>query len=68
MLKTRKGDTLGGDLLEGIAAISSYTGIPKRRVAYLVEQRRLPVFWLGRIVCARKHQLDEALKAPHTAA
>jgi hypothetical protein len=53
-------ETLGDDLLEGAAAIAQFLfNDPKKRrkVYHLVEHSKLPVFWLGKIICGRKSTL-----------
>jgi hypothetical protein len=50
--------TLRDDLLTGAAEIPDYTGQPKRRFLYLIEAHGLPVFRRGRVIHARKHQVD----------
>jgi hypothetical protein len=50
--------TLRDDLLTGAAEIADYTGQPKRRILYLIEAHGLPVFRRGRVIHARKHQVD----------
>jgi excisionase family DNA binding protein len=50
--------TLRDDLLTGVAEIADYTGQPKRRVLHLIEAHGLPVFRRGRVIHARKHQVD----------
>jgi hypothetical protein len=49
---------LRDDLLTGVAEIADYTGQPKRRILYLIEAHGLPVFRRGRVIHARKHQVD----------
>jgi hypothetical protein len=52
-----KNDVLADDLLEGVAAISVYTGMKPRRVFYLAEAGKLPLFKIGNKWCARKSTL-----------
>ena len=40
-------DDLAGDLLDGVDAISKFTGWPPRRVYYLAERGLLPLFKVG---------------------
>jgi hypothetical protein len=40
-------ENLADDLLDGVAEIAAFTGLPERRVYYLAEKRLLPVFKLG---------------------
>jgi excisionase family DNA binding protein len=49
---------LRDDLLTGVAEIAEYTGQPKRRILHLIEAHGLPVFRRGRVIHARKHQVD----------
>jgi hypothetical protein len=49
---------LRDDLLTGVAEIADSTGQPKRRILYLIEAHGLPVFRRGRVIHARKHQVD----------
>jgi hypothetical protein len=48
---------LADDLLEGVAAISAFTGFKPRRIFYLAEGGRLPLFKIGSRWCARKSTL-----------
>jgi excisionase family DNA binding protein len=50
--------SLAADLLTGVAEIAEYTGQSKRRILYLIEAHGLPVFRRGRVIHARKHQVD----------
>jgi hypothetical protein len=57
---SEKNLTLGEDVLVGAAAISGFMfGRPqdRRRVYYLAERKRLPVFHLGAVICARRSVL-----------
>ncbi len=56
-------ETLAADILRGARAIGEYTGLPTRQVFYLVEKNELPVFRLGKIICARKSELRRELSA-----
>lgn len=47
-----------GDLLMGARAIADYLGITPRQLYHLVETKRLPHFYEGRTVCARKTTLS----------
>jgi len=49
---------LRDDLLTGVAEIADYTGQPKRRILRLIEAHGLPVFRRGRVIHARKHQVE----------
>ena len=52
---------LAEDLLDGVEAISKFTGLPRRRVYYLAENGLLPLFkigarkWQGRKSTLREH-------------
>jgi hypothetical protein len=56
------------DLLDGVAAIAEFTGMPVRRIYYLAEAGQLPLFkigerrWQGRKSTLRQHldQLEES--------
>lgn len=51
-------DDLADDLLSGVEAIAAFTGLKKRKIYYLAESGRLPVFKLDdRVWCARKSTL-----------
>jgi hypothetical protein len=52
-------ESLASDLLEGVQKIARYTGLKPRRVFYLAEGGRLPVFKIGNRWCARKSTLIE---------
>jgi hypothetical protein len=62
-------EDLADDLLDGVEAISRFTGLPPRRVYYLAERKLLPLFklgdrkWQGRKSTLRKHL--EGLEAKH---
>lgn len=59
-------ENLADDLLEGAEAISAYTGEPVRRVYYLAESKRAPIFKRGRRLYGRKSQLDKYYSAEAT--
>ena len=54
-------NNLADDLLDGVEAISIFTGLPRRRVYYLAERGLLPLFkigdrkWQGRKSTLRQH-------------
>jgi hypothetical protein len=50
-------ENLSEDLLEGVAAIAKFTGIPSRRVFYLAENNQLPLFKVGNRWCALRSVL-----------
>jgi hypothetical protein len=54
---------LSDDLLEGVRAIGTFTGMTPRRLFYLAETRQLPIFKVGNRWCA----LRSALRAHFTA-
>ncbi len=62
-MTTPNTETLAADILRGARAIGEYTGLPTRQVFYLVEKNELPVFRLGKIICARKSELRRELSA-----
>jgi hypothetical protein len=49
--------TLADDLLEGVGRIAKFMGIKPRRVFYLAEAGRLPLFKMGNRWCGRKSTL-----------
>jgi hypothetical protein len=54
------GATLADDLLEGADAIAEYlfgSKATRRKIYYLAETSKLPVFRLGSMLCARKSVL-----------
>ena len=54
---------LRDDLLDGVGAIAAYTGLPKRKVYYLIEKGFLPIRRLGhRTIIGRKSQIANALR------
>jgi hypothetical protein len=48
---------LADDLLEGVAAIATFTGFKPRRVFYLAENGKLPLFKVGNRWCGRRSTL-----------
>jgi hypothetical protein len=50
-------DLLADDLLEGVAAIATFTGLKPRRVFYLAENGMLPLFKIGHRWCGRRSTL-----------
>ena len=66
---------LASDLLDGVAEIAAFTGLPERRVYYLAERGLLPLFkigdrkWQGRKSTLRQHisQLEERQRIATTA-
>lgn len=54
-------EALATDLLDGVAAIAEFVGLPQRRVYYLAENGKLPLFkmgdrkWQGRKSTLRRH-------------
>lgn len=45
------------DLLYGMAAIGKHVGLTARQVEHIVARGELPVFKVGRIICARRSTL-----------
>jgi hypothetical protein len=58
-----KSAPLSEDLLTGAREIGQYLGWPTRRVFYFYGQKRLPIRSVGRMLVARKSELDRALSA-----
>ena len=62
-------EALATDLLDGVAAIAEFVGLPQRRVYYLAENGKLPLFklgdrkWQGRKSTLRQHMAK--LEAGH---
>jgi hypothetical protein len=56
-------DRLADDLLTGIRAIAQYTGESERRTEYLAERNLIPVFRIGKRICARKSELAETFSS-----
>jgi hypothetical protein len=54
---------LAGDILEGVPAISRFTGIPPTRVYCLCDHELLPAFKIGTKWCALKSELRDALRS-----
>jgi hypothetical protein len=54
---------LAADLLTGANEIAAYVGWPLRRVQHLIAEQRLPIKRVGKIIVARKSQLDRLLTA-----
>ena len=54
---------LATDLLRGMPAISAHLGISERAGYHLAEKDQIPVFRMGATICARKSELDQALRA-----
>lgn len=57
--------TLADDLLHGIKEIAAYCGLTYRACQWHIERGRFPVVRIGKIICARKSDLD-ALYRPNT--
>ena len=51
-------DAKQGDLLYGYEEIGSHLGLAYRQVEHLADKGQLPVFRLGRRVCALRSKLD----------
>jgi hypothetical protein len=45
---------LSADLLEGVQAIAKFTGLKPRRIFYLAEHAKLPLFKIGSRWCAKR--------------
>ena len=50
-------DSIAGDLLQGADEVAGFTGIDRRAVYHLAQTRKLPVFRMGTVICARKSTL-----------
>ena len=55
---------LADDLLRGIAAIADYTGESYPAAQWRVERGDYPVTRVGKIVTARKSEIDKVYAAP----
>jgi excisionase family DNA binding protein len=55
-------DATPQDLLYGTAKIADFLGIKTRAVEHLIETKRIPFFRLGKVVCARRSSLTEAME------
>ena len=53
---------LSSDLIESATSIAEYLGMPTRRVFYLAERGKLPIFKIGMRWCARKSTLLAHIK------
>ena len=62
MEETVTDETLAGDLLQGMAAISHYVGIPERRGYYLPERKLIPAFKIGEVWCLRKSTMNRRIE------
>ena len=51
------GVRIADDLLDGIPAIAEFIGLEERQAYHLATTKRIPVFRLGRKVCAMKSSL-----------
>jgi hypothetical protein len=60
--------TISDDLLNGAAEIAEFTGWPVRRVNHLIAEGRIPVKRIGRMLVARRSQIDRALMADESEA
>jgi hypothetical protein len=54
---------IAGDLLRGVPQIAAAIGLPERPTRHLCETGALPVFRLGKLFCARRSELQQALSA-----
>jgi hypothetical protein len=57
-------EKLADDLLDGVKAIAAFTGLPERRVYYLAEKKKLPLFKIGDRWAGRKSRLRRDLDCP----
>ncbi len=49
--------SIAEDMLKGADAIADFIGITSRRVYYLADRNELPVFRMGKTLCARRSTL-----------
>jgi len=56
------GDELKNDLLDGVAAFAAFTGMPRRRVIYMLQKRQLPGGKTGRRWIGSKSVVREWLE------
>jgi len=56
-------DDLAADLLTGASAIAAHLGWEVRRVYYVADKKYLPIRQIGKLLTARKTELDRALSA-----
>lgn len=47
-----------GDLLYGARPIAEHLGITERQARYLIDQRTLPAWKEGKMICARRSSLN----------
>jgi hypothetical protein len=55
-------EDLAGDLLDGVPAIADFGGWKKRRTYYLLENKLIPAFKIGKKWTARKSTLRRHLE------
>jgi hypothetical protein len=60
-MTTKSSSLLSDDLLVGAKQISEFTGLDERQVYH--QQHRLPIFSIGKMLCARKSELLGAFSA-----
>ena len=53
----RQSAPLGGEMLCGAAPIAAFMGVKRRQVYHWAEHGELPVFRIGRTLCARPDRL-----------
>ena len=51
------------DLLYGARAIAGFLGVTEKAAYHLIDRKRIPVFRIGRTVCARRSKLLGAMDA-----
>ncbi|HJP68135.1 MAG TPA: DNA-binding protein [Sphingomicrobium sp.] len=54
---------LSDDLLRGMPKISHYLGVTERAGYHMADKGQIPVFRIGATICARKSELDTALRS-----
>lgn len=57
---------LRDDLLKGAQAIADHLGFDRREVYYMAEQKTLPITKKGRLLYARRSELDASFSSTRT--
>lgn len=58
---TVKNEPDGADLLHGAVEIADFLGLNKRKAEYWIASTDVPVFKIGRAICARRSTLNQWL-------
>lgn len=53
---------MGEQLIYGVAAIAKRIGMPKRACQHHIDCGRIPVFRLGKVICAGESAIDKWLR------